>query len=251
MMFRKLSKIGVFVVLAVFVVVTLAFTSLEYKNAACLDIEIAYGTDEVIQVDKDEIVRLVIAADTKILGKKFDKINAGLLEKAVEKHDAILSAEVYKVVTLSDSSSYQGVLAVKVKHREPVVRVMSNEASYYLDEFGGKIPISANYTANVLAVTGTFDEKFSKEKLLPCILYMERDDFWEAQIEQVHVEKNGDVILIPLVGDHTIEFGKLNRYEEKLRNMKAFYKQVLADNNWNKYKSVSLKYKDQVIAKRR
>ncbi|WP_346861594.1 hypothetical protein [uncultured Draconibacterium sp.] len=80
---------------------------------------------------------------------------------------------------------------------------------------------------------------------------MANDEFWDAQIEQVHVEKNGEVVLTPLVGDHIIELGKLDNYEEKLRNMKAFYKQVLADNNWNKYKTVSVKYKNQVIAKRR
>ena len=250
-MFRKITKIGGFLLLAAFVIVTLAFTSLQYRNALCRNIEIDYEPDEIIHVDKDELVRLVTAADTKILGKKLDQINAELIEAAVEKHDAILKAEVYKVVARGDSSNYKGVVGVRVKHREPVVRIMSNEANYYLDEFGGKIPISRNYTANVLVATGTFDEKYAKEDLLPCVLHIENDEFWEAQIEQVHVEKSGEVILTPLVGDHIIELGKLDNYEEKLRNMEAFYKKVLANDNWNKYSSVSLKYKNQVVAKRR
>lgn len=237
--------------LAVFVIATLAFTSLEYRNAACRNIEINYQDDEVIRVDKDELVRLVTAADTKILGKKLDQINAEVIEEAVKKHDAILEAEVYKVVTTTDSSAFKGVLGVKVKHREPVVRIMSNAGNYYLDEFGGKIPISQNYTANVLVATGTFTEQYAKDELLPCILHVENDEFWEAQIEQVHVQKNGEIILTPLVGDHIIELGTLSNYQEKLRNMKAFYTNVLANDNWNKYKSVCLKYKDQVIAKRR
>ncbi len=33
--------------------------------------------------------------------------------------------------------------------------------------------------------------------------------------------------------------------------MKAFYTQVLANNNWHKYEKVSLKFKNQVIAKKR
>ena len=224
---------------------------MQYRNASCQNIQIDYESETVIRVDKDELIRLVTAADTKILGKRLDQINAERIEEAVKKHDAILEAEVYKVVATTDSSSFKGVLGVKVKHRVPVVRIMSNSGSYYLDEFGGKIPISRNYTANVLVSTGTFDEKYAKEKLLPCVLHIENDEFWEAQIEQVHVENNGDVILTPLVGDHIIELGKLDNYEEKLRNMKAFYKKVLANDNWNKYKSVSLKYKNQVVAKRR
>jgi cell division protein FtsQ len=250
-MFRKLIKIGGFLVLALFLVVTLAFTSLEYRNATCGSIEIDYEANELIRVDKDEIIRMVKLADKEILGKKFEQINAENIEEVVGKHEAILKAEVYKVVTVGDSSSYKGVLAVKVKHRKPVLRVMSDSGNYYLDEFGGKIPVSANYTANVLVATGYFDETFAKEQLLSCVLFIENDEFWEAQIEQVYVEKDGDVIFTPLVGDHFIELGKLDNYEEKLRNMKAFYKQVLANDNWNKYESVSLKYKNQVIAKRR
>jgi cell division protein FtsQ len=250
-MFRKLSKIAGFLVLVLFIVATLAFTSLEYENAVCSAIQINYEKEEVIRVDQEEIVSLVKNADKNVLGKTFNQINTELIEAEVEKHDAILKAEVYEIVASTDSSAYKGVLAVRIKHRKPVVRIISDNKSYYLDEFGGKIPISKNYTANVLVSTGNINEKYAKEQLLPCILYIENDEFWEAQIEQVHIEKNGDVILTPLVGDHFIELGKLDNYEEKLRNMKSFYKDVLADDNWNKYKSVSLKYKNQVIAKRR
>lgn len=250
-MFRKIINIGGFLLLAVFVVVTLAFTSLEYKNAACRSIEVNYAKDDAIHVDKGEIISLIKKADKNILGKKFSQINSDSIEAAIEQHDAILQADVYKMVTAQDSFSYRGVLAVRVKHRKPVVRIISNKGSYYLDEFGGKIPTSKNYTANVLVATGNINEEYAQKKLLPCVLYMENDDFWEAQIEQVHVKENVEVVLTPLVGDLFIELGKIDNYAEKLRNMKTFYKDVLAKDNWNKYKSVSLKFKNQVIAKRR
>lgn len=250
-MFRKLTKIAGFLVLALFIVATLAFTSRKYENAVCRNIEIEYEKNEVIRVNKEDIINLVKKADKDILGKTFNQINTVSIEAEVEKHEAILKVEVYEIVATTDSSSYKGVLAVRVKHREPVVRIMSDKESYYLDKFGGRIPISKNYTANVLVSTGNISEKYAKEQLLPCILFIENDEFWKAQIEQVHIEKSGDVILTPLVGDHFIELGTLDNYEEKLRNMKTFYKDVLANNNWNKYKSVSLKYKNQVIAKRR
>lgn len=249
-MFRKLLKIAGSLVLVIFIIGTLAFTSFESKDVVCRSIEIEFGSNELIQVDKDELIRLVKAADKDVLNKKLTQINSEIIEKAVKKHEAILNAEVYKVIA-KDSSSYKGILTVKVKHREPVVRIMSETASYYLDEFGGKIPISSNYTANVLATTGYFSEKFAKEQLLPFVLFIENDEFWQAQIEQVHIEKDGEVLLTPLVGEHIIEFGNLEDYQKKLQKMKAFYEQVLAKNNWNKYKTVSLKYNNQVIAKRR
>jgi cell division protein FtsQ len=54
-----------------------------------------------------------------------------------------------------------------------------------------------------------------------------------------------------LVGDHLIEMGSLDNYQEKLRNMKAFYEQVITRNNWDTYGKISLKYKNQVIAIKR
>lgn len=249
-MFRKLLKIGASLLPVIFIIGTLAFTSHESKDVVCGDIEIEIEEDDVIKVDKSELVRLVKSADAKLMDKKMDQINSEIIEDAVEKHHAILNAEVYKIMAV-DSGSIEGVLTVKIDHRDPVLRIMSDQGNYYLDEFGGKIPISSNYAANVLVTTGYFTETFAKAQLLPFALYIENDDFWQAQIEQIHVEKDGEVLLTPLVGDHIIELGEINNYEKKLAKMRAFYEQVLVKDNWNKYKTVCLKYKDQVVAKKR
>ena len=249
-MLRKLLKLAGYLGLMMFFIITLAFTSHESKNVPCRSIEIEFDNNELIRLSKAEISRMIKSADKDIIGKKLEDINAEIIEKAVEKNPAVLKAEVFKVVA-KDTTSYKGIVTVRVKHRRPVVRVMSEEGSYYLDKFGDKIPISTNYTANVLVATGYFLEKYAKEQLLPFVLFIENDEFWNAQIEQVHVEKNGDVILTPLVGDQIIELGKFDNYLEKLRNMRAFYNQVLANNNWDKYDKISLKYKNQVVAKKR
>jgi cell division protein FtsQ len=249
-MWHKIFKFAGLLVVVVFLVITLAFTSHESRNIACRNIEVGFSPDDIIKINNSEILKLVKSADNSIVGKTLDKINAEIIEKEIEKHKAILKAEVYKVL-VKDSASYKGILTVKVKHRRPVVRIVSENGNYYLDKQGGKIPVSTQYTANVLAVTGKITEKFAVEELLPFILYIEGDGFWEAQVEQVHVENDGDVLLIPLVGDQIIELGSLDNYEVKLRNMRAFYNQVLAANKWDKYKSVSLKYSNQIVAKKR
>ncbi len=247
---RKLLKLTGYLLLAAFLVVTLSFSASETKGVACRTIEIERREKDPIKISKDEIQGLVLAADAKLIGKNLRKINADLIEKEVEKHQAIEKAEIFKVIA-KDSLSYSGVLGVRIKHREPVVRIMSSTGRYYLDSTGEKIPVSTSYTANVLVVTGYFSEMFAREALLPFLLYINEDPFWKAQIEQVHVKKDGDIILTPLVGDHLIELGPPENYPGKLRNMKAFYQQVMTNNNWSKYKWVSLKYKNQVIGKKR
>ena len=131
------------------------------------------------------------------------------------------------------------------------MRVVRSSGSYYLDKHGVRIPVSTSYPTNVLVTTGSVSEDFAVEKLLPFVMYVEDNDFWKAQIQQIHVEEDGDVLLDPLVGGHIIELGEIDNYREKLNIMRAFYKQVLVKNNWDKYEKVSLKYNNQVVAKRR
>lgn len=249
-MLRKILKLAGYILLAAFMVVTLAFSSRESRHVACRNIEIEFNENELIKTSREEIVRLISAADNQLTGKELREINTELIEKEIEKHQAVLNAEVFKVVA-RDSSSYKGILGVRVKHREPVLRVMSSSGTYYLDRTGTQVPVSSGYTANVLVASGYFSEDYAKEQLLPFVLFLEENPFWKAQIEQIHVEQNGNILVTPLVGDHLIELGSLDDYQEKLRNMKAFYEQVLVQNNWEKYEKISVKYKNQVIAKKK
>ena len=249
-MFRKLIKLTGLLLVTGFLVATMAFTSLENKNNICSKIEVNFESNNTVRIAESDIVGIIKSIDNQIIGRPMRQINAEEFEKEIEKLKAIEKAEVYKVM-IRDSTSFKGVLSVKIKHREPFVRVMSTGGNYYLDKNGNKFPVSINYTANVLTVTGTIDDDVAVNKLIPFIVYVENDDFWRAQIQQIHVESDGDAILIPLVGDQLIELGSFDNYENKLRNMRAFYEQVLAKNNWDKYKTISVKYNNQVIAKKR
>lgn len=249
-MVRKILKLTGFLVLIIFIVGTLAFTSIESKNIMCTDIQVVFNKKDIINIDKDKLIRLVKSADKKVLSKNLNEINAEIIEEEIEKLPAILKADVYKLM-VNENGAYKGTLVVKVKHREPVLRVITSSGSYYLDEFGMKIPVSSNYATNVMVASGSVSDGFAVDQLLPFVLYIEDNDFWKAQIQQIYVDEEGDVLLSPLVGGHIIELGDLNNFRWKLHVMSAFYKQVLAKNNWDKYKMVSLKYNNQVVAKKR
>lgn len=249
-MLLRILKWAGYVLLVVFIAATLAFSVRESREVICSNIEIEFRKDEQIKTSREEVAKLISNADNQLIGKNLSQINTEVIEQEIEKHQVILKAEVFKLVA-KDSTSYKGILGVRVKHREPAVRVMSSSGAYYLDKTGEQIPISSNYTANVLVASGYFSEEFAKEQLLPFVLYLEENPFWKAQIEQVYIEQDGNIMLTPLVGNHLIEMGTLENCREKLRNMKAFYEQVLVQNNWEEYHTISLKYKDQVIAKKK
>jgi cell division protein FtsQ len=237
-----------YLLLVAFIVISLAFSFRESRNISCRNIQVEFRENELIKISEDEIIRMVKAADSEVIGKDLRQINAHSIEEEITKHQAILKAEVYKVIA-KDSINYKGILGVRIRHREPVLRVMSSDGSYYIDKTGVKVPLSVSYAARVLVATGYFSEDFAREKLFPFVLFLNEDPFWNAQVEQVYVDQNSNVLLTPLFGDHIIELGTMEDFTEKLRNVKAFYEQVMMQNNWNKYEQISVKYRNQVIAK--
>ena len=247
---KILAHIFAWIFIMVALVVSLAFSWSETSSVECSEIVVKYHGDQTIQLSTKEIIRIVKAADNKLIGKRLREVNSEEIEKEVETHSAILKADAYKLV-IRDSTSYKGVLAVKVRPRSPVMRVMTSDANYYLDAEGARFPTSTRYSANVVIVTGNVNEGLARNSLLPMVLYVAGNDFWQAQIKQIHVDRNEELILTPLVGNQLIEFGTASNYREKLRNLMAFYDQILTNSNWNKYERINLKYNNQIIAKKR
>jgi cell division protein FtsQ len=81
--------------------------------------------------------------------------------------------------------------------------------------------------------------------------YINRDDFWSAQIDQIFVDGNDEIDLIPRVGNHTVHLGNAENFETKLSILEKFYDKVLPEVGWNKYSVINLAFKDQIVCKRR
>jgi cell division protein FtsQ len=81
-------------------------------------------------------------------------------------------------------------------------------------------------------------------------LYIDNNDFWRSQIQQVYVNERQDMLLIPRVGSHTIIFGKSDNMDMKFNKLKLMYKAFNVI-GWNKYKTINLKYNNQVICTKR
>lgn len=250
-MIRKIIRTAGWILLTVFMVATLAFSLKESSNIKCSDVVIEVRKSDDIKVPVEELKMLVRNADNKLKGKNLKDIDAEFIENSIKKNRAVADAKVYKIV-IKDSIRYKGILAVKIRHRKPVLRVISNDGkNYYIDREGFQFPVSINYAANVLVASGKITDKFAANELLSFVLYIEKDDFWKSQIEQVFVSEKGDVFLTPLVGNHIINLGSLENYRKKLRNLYAFYEQELMNHDWDRYRLINLKFDGLVVTTKR
>jgi len=107
----------------------------------------------------------------------------------------------------------------------------------------------------VLLLSGEFfrDKKgleSSKNKdLLNLVNTVTSDEFWNAQITRMDVDRRKEVMMEPLLGENIIEFGKPEKIPAKLEKLMVFYKKILPREQWSTFKHVSVKYDGQIVCK--
>ena len=80
---------------------------------------------------------------------------------------------------------------------------------------------------------------------------LRNDEFWDALVEQIVVEKGNEVVLIPKVGNFRIVLGTLDDMNEKLENLRIFLREGIVLKGWNVYKEINLKFKNQIVCVKR
>ncbi|MEG1672928.1 MAG: hypothetical protein RRZ83_06110 [Alistipes sp.] len=95
-------------------------------------------------------------------------------------------------------------------------------------------------------------EDFSK--LITFVKSVEENDFWKAEIVQIiastSVSGALEVELIPRSGNHTVLFGRIENVEQKFDKLLRFYRSGLNNLGWDRYRTIDVRYADQVVCKK-
>lgn len=234
---RRIVNILKWSLLLIYFPVMMAFVSFNNNSLVCSGVAVTV-TDSLTTnfVSGPEIRKLVLSRFPELLGSQVRSIDYEAIEASVEKHPAIRSCQVF--------NNAHGIVNVKITQHEPIIRVFSGNSSFYLDENGVQIPVSGRFSARVIVVNGNIPK--DKEDLLTIVRFIRDNPFWDAQIQQIYIRRNNDYILVPRVGEHLILLGSSERLEEKMNNLMSLYHE-LDPKEWNNYKSINLKFKNQVI----
>jgi cell division protein FtsQ len=150
----------------------------------------------------------------------------------------------------------RGVLTIDVEPFLPLARILLDGApDYYVSDDGTFFPTSSNYTARVILLSGDyFMNKTSMTdnksvNLLSFLKHVNDDAFWKAQLTQVTVDNQENMYIVPLLGEHIINFGNPDEVVAKLRRLKVFYKQIYPVKGWDSFSEVSIAYANQVVCK--
>lgn len=226
-------------ILLFFVSATL-YTRGNAEKEKCQKVDVyIHDSLDVTFINRREVLALVRESGCNPIGKQVCSINTEALEKALKKNPRIKRAECFKTT--------DGNVKVEVYQRVPVMRVMSMFGNYYIDSEAEIMPVSINYSVFVPLASGFISEKFATNELFKLALFLQENEFWNAQISQIYVHPNNDISFIPRVGDQEILIGSLDNLEDKLSTLMSLYQNGFNELGWNRYKKINLKYEHQVI----
>lgn len=184
-------------------------------------------------------------------------INPRRIEQQLARMPFVNTAQCY--------TTKEGHVCITVTQRTPIVRVKSfTGEDYYVDDNGGVMP-NSQYTSDMIIVTGRVSQLYACRYICVLAKQLMGDDLWRNQIEQINVLPDMTVELVPRVGDHIINIGKLpgslnptvreqliTEYVKKqLHRLELFYRYGLSNAGWNRYEYISLEFSNQVVCRKR
>lgn len=242
--FKKSVKIifGIFIAFLLFIFVE---SQLQNRPLGNIHIKIMNQADNYF-LDTLEIKRLLTNSNqTELQGSMMKNVSIKNLEAMVKANLYVDKCEIAR--------DLKGDIFVNVIQARPIARFLrENQPDFYVDSTGKILPLLDKFTARVVLVSRQDtkqrpDFQKSDKNLLKLLNLINTDKFLKAQIAQIDITKTNAVILHTQVGNHQIELGTCKDLEEKLKKLRIFYKEILPLKGWNHYKTVNLRYDNQIV----
>jgi len=201
-------------------------------------------------VDQNDILNLMTNGGNQvIIGTPLTYVDLKELENRIYTNPFVKTAEVFR--------DMKGYILAEVSLKKPIARILNeNGPDAYVSSQGEIFPTSTNFTARVILLDGKGAQKFIESgfedeeayELLRLIEDINQDPMWSKQITQISIGADRKLKMWPQVSKQVIEFGEVWNYEEKLKKLDIFYRQILPMKGWNSYTKVNLEFEDQIVA---
>lgn len=246
--------------LAVLGVITLtAFAVNKQKDIKCwsIDLHLTVSAENALTTEK-QLKKELLEAGIPMIGAAMDDIDLNRIYTALSSNPLIKEVTVHKTV--------DGKLKINAEQRIPFVRIINtNGESFLVDKEGVKMPVLSKGNPRLVLFTGRINEALDGttlallnvnselknssvlDEIFSVASFIESSDFWSSQVEHVYVNAQNEFELVPRVGSHKILLGTATEIENKFNRCEVFYKETIGKKDWNKYATIDLRFKDQVV----
>ena len=189
------------------------------------------------------------------VGLPLDSVDLCRVEDIIDRKSAVRKSQAW----LTDD----GVLHISITQREPAVRFQSASGGFYADADGYLFPLQNRHTARVPVVDGALplhlEKGFKGEpgteaeqhwvaSVLDLVRYLAARNEWNNLVGQIHVRKDGNLVLIPRDGTERFLFGSPTDIDAKFSRIRKYY-EAIAPSREKPYQTVDVRYKGQIICK--
>ena len=238
MKFKKGLKYLFFLLLVVGLGLLYSFASKRNLQKKVTNIKIEFSGENTNFLTISMVDKLLIQNTKTVRNLKKSVIDLYGLENQVNKNPYVAKSSVFLDIN--------GVIKTIVKQRSPIARVLHEDTSYYIDKQGVKIPLSAVYSARVLLISGVEKDGNFKE-IVALVTTILEDDFLKKEIVEIHKLDNEEYQFSVRSGSYKIDFGKLINIDIKFKKLKAFYNKAFLDKTIREYKTINVKFHNQVV----
>lgn len=207
-------------------------------------------------VSEKDIRRFLDREYGQYTGMRLDSLDLVKIENIIDSRSAVLKSQAYV--------TKDGTLHVDVTQRKPVVRFQKKDGGFYADAEGYIFPLQYNYSSHVQIIDGNIPlaansgykgsisdpkERLWFERMMYLVNYIENSKTWKGKIVQIHIEQNGDIVLVPRKGQETIVLGQPTEIEDKFERLARYYTAVIPEKGEKTYKRVDLRYRGQIVCR--
>jgi cell division protein FtsQ len=250
------------------------FFSMNAERYQKIEYKIEYPSDTLFL--QSDLAAYIDRSCPRILGRLIDSVNLTAFERQVEKYPYLESADVINA---------RGTLMIKAVQHKILGRVYNqHNEQFYIAQNGKLVPFNSCSPGRVVIVNGYISDKYSPKTHLATIdtknkkwhtppplsahstlyaiwkilQYIDRDDFWRAEIGQIYVNSKQEICLAPIVGNHIVTFGRLDLYQmpeedikTRFNHLKDVYQQGFPLKGWDTYDYINLSFGTEVPCRQR
>ena len=235
---KRVLSIVILALLLAYIGIALAAFCPRPETAVCDGIELIGRSTSQFERE-DEVVGLLERFGLSPIGKPMTEISCRAIEDSLRTLSLVLKCDCFKSVGTK--------VGIAITCRTPIMRIITDKGrSGYIDREGvlfDRLP----KPVYLPVATGNIDKEFAEKELYQMACFLQKDEFWNAQIEQINVNAAHELELVPRVGNNIIRFGKVEKVKYKFNKLRTFYEKGLSQVGWNRYDIIDVRYGNQVI----
>lgn len=261
----KLLKILSVILLPILIGIAIYVSNNEYKNVRLEKYSISITNSDSLQFITKEIIEEWLFSDecATPIGISMDGVLVDSLENYICRMNFVDRVNIYKTIL--------GELRINIEQAKPIARIFSETGdNFYIDKRGRTHIPTLGYSAPVTLVTcdtlifstikNYYDDTkknnenyFFLDKLFNFVRYVNMDVFWNSQITSINITGSGVIEIIPRIGNQEIllcDTYNMEKFAEKLNNLKLFYDKQLPKSGWGTYSKIDLRFDNLIICKK-